>query len=454
MTDQDLEQRLRAWYRTDINEHEGAPQQLRTDLATLAQTAAISRRPLTTGWRFPAMNRFAPLALAATALVITLLIAIGLILRSPNVGPSPLPGPTHQATPQPTAHPAAWTATGKMIEARTGHTATLLLDGRVLVAGGSSTSGPLASAELYDPSDGSWTATGSMLVAREGHSATLLRDGRVLVAGGRGRSPEALRGLASAELYDPASGTWRATGNMIEGPGEAGQGQFWATLLPDGRVLVVGGLAELYDPTSGTWTATGNMIEGSVYAAITLLPNGKVLVAGGGSGDSLASAELYDPSSATWSATGSMNEARSFITATLLPNGTVLVSGGWALKKGSATELASAELYDPDSGRWTATGSMRKSRGRFPTDTLLPNGTVLAAGGCCAGNGYLASADLYDPSTGTWTGTANMAGARAGHTATLLADGRVLVAGGYDSENPLSVLASAEVYDPGSGELR
>jgi hypothetical protein len=442
MTDHDLEQRLRAWYQADIDDRERAPQQLRTDLATLVQAAAGSRRPQTAGWRFPPMNRFAPFALAATAVVVVILVGIGLFVRlSPIVGPPPFPSPTHSF------RAPAWTITGNMIEARTDHTATLLPDGRVLVVGGTGIGGQvLASAELYDPASGTWTSTGNMIEARTGHVATLLRDGTVLVAGGRNRTTGSLRGIASAELYDPSSGTWRSTGNMIDVPDYPA-----ATLLRDGTVLVGGGLAELYDPSSGVWRATGNPIEGGRHEATALLANGKVLVAGGGDDNSLASAELYDPSSGTWTATGRMSEGRTFITATRLPDGRVLVAGGYGISNGSVVELASAELYDPVSGTWTVTGSMSESRGRLPTDTLLPDGKVLAAGGCCAGNGYLATAELYDAGSGTWAATASMDEARSGHTATLLNDGRVVVAGGYNVEDPLTPLASAELYDPGNG---
>ncbi|TFG86222.1 MAG: kelch-like protein, partial [Gemmatimonadales bacterium] len=180
-----------------------------------------------------------------------------------------------------------------------------------------------------------WTATGNMIEARAFPTATLLPDGRVLVAGGS----LGLGGLASAELYDPGSGSWTATGNMIEG-----RGFHTATLLPDGTVLVAGGIglstAELYDPGSGSWTATGNMIEARAFYAATRLPDGKVLVAGGR--NSGTSAELYDPGSGTWTVTASMIEARSGHTATLLSDVRVLVAGGEA--------LGSAEVYEPGSG--------------------------------------------------------------------------------------------------------
>jgi hypothetical protein len=332
-----------------------------------------------------------------------------------------------------------WTATGSMGTARYEHTATLLPNGKVLVAGGLN---GLSSAELYDPASGTWTATGSMGTARYEHTATLLPNGKVLVAGGY-NGPA----LSSAELYDPASGTWTATGSM----GTA-RGEHTATLLPSGKVLVAGGFdlsnalssAELYDPVTGTWTATGSMSTARYDHTATLLPNGQALVAAGTDSDfrPLRSAELYDPASGTWTATGSMVAARGRHTATLLPSGKVLVAGGF-------NGLSSAELYDPASGTWSATGSMGTARFDH-TATLLPSGEVLVAGGYNFNDGYLSSAELYDPASGTWSATGGMGTARAQHTATLLPNGKVLVAGGSNGV----ALSSAELYvSDGGGEL-
>jgi hypothetical protein len=166
-----------------------------------------------------------------------------------------------------------------------------------------------------------------------------------------------------------------------------------------------------------------------------------VLVAGGlgSSGDALASAELYDPATGTWSATTSLNTARTFHTATLLANGQVLVAAGDGSPP-AFDSLASAELYDPATGDWTATGALNTARGEH-TATLLPDGKVLVAAGETPG-GLLTSAELYDPTAGSWSATASLNTARANHTATLLADGKVLVAGGFPA------LTSAELFSP------
>jgi len=338
--------------------------------------------------------------------------------------------------------------TGSLAHGRYLATATLLTSGEVLVAGGSDNCGfYLTSAELYDPASGNWTATGSLAQARRQHSATLLPDGRVLVAGGLDVNTY----LASAELYDPVLGTWTPTGSLANT-----RFAQTATLLRNGKVLVVGGAspsilasAELYDPASGTWAPTGSLANARYFHTATLLPDGEVLVAGGlgpgGENGELASAEIYDPASGTWTATGSLGTARYDHTATLLPNDKVLVAGGF---NAVALALASAELYDPASRTWTITGSLNNAR-YYQSATLLSNGTVLVAGGTKKtphASVLLASTELYNPTTGKWTFVGRLVTARDTHSATLLRNGDVLIAGGSGKG---ATLASAELGSRG-----
>ena len=306
-----------------------------------------------------------------------------------------------------------WVATGSMIQPRAGHTATLLPNGTVLATGGFS-GVFLATAEVYGPVSGSWSPTGSMAQPRSGHLATLLPNGKVLVVGGR----DANGFVATAELYDPAAGSWSpASSPLASGPSSA-------TLLPNGKVLVAGGTtAQLYDPASDTWSLTGVPLA-FVSDSETLLLEGKVLFALRGA------SQLYDPVSETWSATGSPIVFRGGPPLTLLPNGQVLAAGGYDPL--SDQVRGEAELYDPASGTWALTAPMG---GRiFYTATLLTNGKVLVAGGAVEifelENFSLATARLYDPVSGTWSATGSMAQPRYAHVATLLPNGTVLVTGG------------------------
>jgi N-acetylneuraminic acid mutarotase len=399
--------------------------------------------------------------LLVAALLATLVVASALAIGSglvqlPWVDGSPTPNPSISASessePSPSATassaPAAWTTTESMSEARAGHTATQLLDGTVLVAGGyryDSVSLSLVfstSAELYDPGTGQWTATGSMLEVRAGHTATLLLDGTVLIAGGSNCSDGDGCPVSSAERYDPNTETWTATGAMIgSGPART------ATLLEDGRVLVTGGYgpnfepspsAELYDPDIGQWTATEAMLDGRSVHTATRLLNGSVLVVGG-----LPSAEVYDPGTSQWTATGAMAGVRIGHTATLLPGGTVMVAGGM----NGTGAMSLTELYYPDSEQWGPTGEMIDGRLNHEA-TPLADGRVLVTGGVNSvidAGVPVATVEVYDPSSGQWAVTANWAVTRTGYTTTLLGDGTVLVTGGSDSTGQL---ASSLVYGP------
>jgi N-acetylneuraminic acid mutarotase len=341
----------------------------------------------------------------------------------------------------------SWTNTSPLSVAREYHTATLLPNGKALIAGGwDSNSIPLANVDVYNPASGTWTATQPLNIARLGHTTTLLPNGNVLVVGGIDNSAN---GTASTELYDPASETW-----TISTPLNTKRTGHTATLLPNGLVLVAGGdnttnshlsSAELYNPTTGIWTPTGSLITGRQVHTALLLTNGQVLVVGGIGGSALSSAELYDPATGMWTATGGLNVTRTLYTATLLPNGRVLVVGGG----GVGDVLSSAELYDPTTGEWTMTGSLNTARYAHIA-TLLPNGKAMVSGGYDLGRNPLSSAELYDPSTGKWLPTGGLDTAVAFHTATLLPDGKVLVVGGEGSSNNIDiVLTNTALYDVG-----
>ena len=344
--------------------------------------------------------------------------------------------------------------TGSLSTARTEQTATLLNNGLVLIAGGVNPNGKsLASAELYNPATGTFSYTaGSLNTERQYYTATLLNNGMVLLAGGRDSNNNT---LASAELYNPATGTFSNTGSM-----NTARNTHTATLLDNGMVLMAGGgassiwiaSAELYNPATGTFTSTGSMNTARIYHTATLLNNGMVLIAGGQPAFAVdqASAELYNPATGTFSYTGSMNSARSAHAATLLNNGMVLLAAGETEPFLGGT---SAELYDPATGTFSYTGSLNTPL-QWPRGTLLDDGTVLIAGGQIGDFGsVVASAELYNPATGTFSNTGSMSTVRVDFTATRLNNGLALMAGGQTGTTAYlppsgSILGSAELYEP------
>jgi Galactose oxidase, central domain len=349
--------------------------------------------------------------------------------------------------------------TGSLNTARYGATATLLANGMVLVAGGAGTAaigGGLTSAELYDPATGTFTPTGSLSTPRFNNTATLLNDGRVLVVGGVVDSSGNEEPVASAELFDPATGTFSPTGSLNNA-----RSNHTATLLNGGKVLVASGdatgTAELYDPVAGTFTLTGSVNTARQVAAAVLLNDGKVLLAGGlcvdlgpFAGPStcpasyLASAELYDPATGEFTFTGSMTNSRDLFTATLLANGTVLVAGGVS----NAVPTSTAELFDPSTATFTPTGSLSAVR-FLHTASLLQNGLVLIAGGVTSTSGGAPTSDeLFDPASGAFALTGSLNTERFGQATALLANGQVLIAGGV-SDSGGGLLSSAELYEPG-----
>jgi hypothetical protein len=344
----------------------------------------------------------------------------------------------------------AFAPAGNMTAARVWHTATLLNNGKVLLAGGISNPWPLSlpSTELYDPSIGAFNAAGDMTVARSMHTATLLSNGNVLIAGGSF--------LNSSELYDPATETFRVTGAML-----TTRSGHTATLLRNGKVLIAGGApgidgaalasAELYDPTTGIFTTTGKMGKARVGHTATLLANGRVLIEGG-AGFQYPSGELYDSDNGVFSpATPSGDVAApgddgNSTTSTLLLDGRILLTLGGP---GTDNPSRAAELYDPRAASFTAARPMNAVRAT-QTAVLLSNGTVLVAGGdyLFSTPEVFASGEIYDPATGAFSPLDHMTIHRVQHTSTLLADGTVLIAGGETFDGVPRQLDTAEIYRP------
>src|ERR1022692_332274 len=335
--------------------------------------------------------------------------------------------------------------TGNLQDGRWFHTATLLPTGKVLVAGGAVVADEYSciagkdSAELYDSALGTFASTGTMTSRRYAQTSTLLQNGGVLITGVFSFDSSACDqnssspAVASAEIYDPSNGSFAPTGSMA-----AVRGGHTANLLTNGKVLIAGGdnmeedvlpfflvdgsvTAEVYDPATGLFTSTGNMVTPRVGQTATLLANGDVLIAGGWSASqntSIAAAELYHPATGAFTPTGSMTSPRTGHTATLLPDGKVLIAGG--AHDRTLADSDSAEIYDPATGSFLATGSMAVKRCSH-TATLLPNGTVLFAGG-----GSVVT-EIYDPSTGSFVLSGLTEFDRSGHSATLLKNGDVIL---------------------------
>ncbi len=325
----------------------------------------------------------------------------------------------------------SFATTGQMVQQRFCHSATRLQDGKVLIAGGTRavsgpTAGRLTSAEVYDPTTGEFRSTGDMVHARGEHQTTLLQDGRALIVGG---------GVDTAEPYDPASGRFTATGDL-----SAIQTVRTTTLMSDGRVFVTGDnipIGEIYDPGTGLFMRTQRVGPTRIGHTVTPMPEGRLLFVGGG----VSVAGLYDPISEVFSAVGELTQLRFGHTATRLPSGNILIAGGSGRTGGGAfAPTPGAEIHDPALRTFTFTGPMGAARFGH-TAILLPNGKVLLVGGADA------EAEMYDPETGVFEFVGGSLGrVRRGHTTSLLSDGRVLIAGGTDKD--FALLDRAILYRP------
>jgi hypothetical protein len=383
------------------------------------------------------------------------------------VGP---PAPTPSPTPTPDLAPGfSWTGSPTVNDdGFIGDTATPLADGRILIAGGCSTD-----AQLYDPATGAFSPTGSLAQVRASTTATLLHDGRVLFAGGYNCGPGGQDGMwASAELYDPTTRTFSPTGSMAA-PRSQHTATLLAdgrVLVAGGMTMpspstAVGitlvsyrtvetdsflASAEIYDPVTGTFSKTDSMSTPHRGHTATLLGDGRVLVIGNGGESSPAGtvADVFDPATGKFTRTGSMKYGRWLHTATLLADGRVLIVGGRTPKDSVRT---SAEIYDPRSGRFSSAGSMDEGRQQH-TATRLPDGRVLITAGYWSDGQkwrVLSSAEMFDPATGNFSPIGSIGTPREGHNAVLLDDGRVLIVGGIDIGREGGVgVQSAVLYQP------
>jgi hypothetical protein len=411
---------------------------VRTEVGTKCESCA---KPVA-----PKVTRAAPsrlpwlLGLGGAVLVIGAIVVLSLKGGGSTKAPPPLPVVGSWTKD---ASPSSIRGTAAVVELR---------NGQVLAAGGGVGTIPLAAVELYDPSSHTWKPTGALNQARRGAAAVVLADGRVLIAGGVA-GPTL---LSSAELFDPATGHWATTGAMAV-PRLGGT----MTLLPSGDVLVAGGTttggqqgtgggqtispigsAEVYHTATGQWSATGSMAQPRFEATATVLADGRVLIVGGLGGpgttgttglqyEPLKSAEIFDPAVGAFTGAGAMADGRALQIAVRLTDGQVLVAGGLG-GPGGTVALPTAERFQPTTGAWSATAPMSQGRDGASA-SVLSNGLVLVAAGETVDQGArhsLATAQVFDPAKNLWNPAGTMSCPRSGAGVALLADGSVVVVAG------------------------
>lgn len=435
---------------------------VRTEVGTKCQACAAPAevRVTTVGGR----RRWIPVA--AGALVVAIAIVVAIVASGSGSS-------TRLSSRGPVL--GRWAAQAGLSRIRGTTAVVTLKNGMVLAAGGGVGQLPVASAELYDPATGKWSTTGSLNVARRGATAVELNDGRVLLTGGVA-GPNI---LAGSEIYDPTTGRWSEAGAM-----STPRLDNTLTVLPDGKVLAAGGTtssgqagtgagqtiipvasAEVFDPATGMWSPTGSMTSSRFEPTATSLGDGRVLIAGGLGGPGVsgsaglayppvASAEIYDPAVSAFTSAGRMATARAQQVAARLPDGTVMVAGGVGGSDGLTT-LSGAERFDPATSSWGGLPPM-SAASTGAAAAVLQSGAVLVAGGETVNQGTtssLASAELYQPGKNVWRPAGRMACAHSGLGAARLGDGSVLEVAGdsaFPGQAPVAQ-GCADRYYPTTG---